>query len=109
MDSMNYQKIGIVKFGIKGKFWGEFFFIFKIDFILLFYLSVFIVFTEVVTPHHLIYPFLQNIYIYIYTEYIYIYIQNIYIYIITVLVVTNSLRVFVANQMRYNLESAQYL
>ena len=38
--------------------------------------------------------------------YIYIY---IYIYIITALVVTILLRGFVANQMRYNLESAQYL
>ena len=32
-----------------------------------------------------------------------------YIYIVTVLVVTNSLRGFVANQVRYNLVSIQYL
>ena len=38
--------------------------------------------------------------------YIYIY---IYIYIITVLVVTISLGGFVADQMRYNLESARYM
>ena len=33
----------------------------------------------------------------------------IYIYIITVLVVTKSLCEFVANQVQYNMESAQYL
>ena len=33
----------------------------------------------------------------------------IYIYIITVLVVTKSLCGFLANQVQYNLESAQYL
>ena len=38
---------------------------------------------------------------------LYIYI-SIYIYIVTVLVVTNSLCGFVANKVRYNLESAQY-
>ena len=38
--------------------------------------------------------------------YIYIY---IYIYIVTVLVATNSLCGFMVNQVRYNLESAQYL
>ena len=32
-----------------------------------------------------------------------------YIYIITVLVVTKSLRGLVANQVQYNMESAQYL
>ena len=40
--------------------------------------------------------------------YIYIYIY-IYMYIVTVLVVTNLLCWFVANQVQYNLESAQYL
>ena len=34
---------------------------------------------------------------------------SIYIYIVTVLAVTNSLCGFVANQVQYNLESAQYL
>ena len=33
----------------------------------------------------------------------------IYIYVITVLVVTKSLCEFVANQVQYNMESAQYL
>ena len=67
-----------------------------------------------------IYIHIYNIYIYTYVylgsisslmqislniiTYIYIY---IYIYIITILVVTISLREFVADQIRYNLESAQ--
>ncbi len=42
------------------------------------------------------------------TKFIYIYIY-IYIYIITVLVVTKSISGFVANQVQYNMESAQYL
>ena len=42
---------------------------------------------------------LQEIFIYIY----------IYIYVVTMLVVTDSLCGFVVKQMRYNLESAQYL
>ena len=41
--------------------------------------------------------------------YIYIYIIIIIIIIITVLIVTKSLCGFVANQVQYNMESAQYL
>ena len=47
-------------------------------------------------------------YIYIYI-YIYIIIIIIIIIIILVLVVTKSLSGFVANQVQYNMESAQYL
>ena len=53
---------------------------------------------------------MEYIYIYIYIIYIYIYIYlYIYIYTLTVLVITISLHGFEADQMWYNLESAQYL
>ena len=49
-----------------------------------------------------------NICTYIYI-YIYIYIYEYKYYIIRVLVVTKSLCDYVSNQVRYNLNSAQYL
>ena len=48
-------------------------------------------------------PSINSVYIYIY---IYIY---IYLFIIPVLVVTKSLCGYVANQVQYDMESAQYL
>ena len=61
------------------------------------------------TPYELFSPLrhIQLIFTHMHTDiYIYIY---IYIHIITVLVVTFSLHGFAADQMQYNLESAQYL